>query len=59
MHLYDIEKGFFGGWGIVGGHTALGMGLAFAAKYRSEDRVTIDRCSGGFSHGLGLGFWSV
>lgn len=41
MHLYDIEKGFFGGWGIVGGHTALGMGLAFAAKYRSEDRVTI------------------
>jgi pyruvate dehydrogenase E1 component alpha subunit len=41
MHLYDIEKGFFGGWGIVGGHTALGMGLAFAAKYRGEDRVTL------------------
>jgi pyruvate dehydrogenase E1 component alpha subunit len=41
MHLYDIEKGFFGGWGIVGGHTPLGMGLAFAAKYRQEDRVTL------------------
>lgn len=41
MHLYDIEKGFFGGWGIVGGHSALGMGLAFAAKYRGEDRVTL------------------
>ncbi len=41
MHLYDIEKGFFGGWGIVGGHTPLGAGLAFAAKYRSEDRVTL------------------
>ncbi len=41
MHLYDIDKGFFGGWGIVGGHTALGMGLAFAAKYRKEDRVTL------------------
>ena len=41
MHLYDIEKGFFGGWGIVGGHTALGGGLAFAAKYRKEDRVTL------------------
>lgn len=41
MHLYDIEKGFFGGWGIVGAHTALGMGLAFAAKYRKEDRVTL------------------
>ncbi|MBX7133183.1 MAG: hypothetical protein K1X67_10950 [Fimbriimonadaceae bacterium] len=41
MHLYDIERGFFGGWGIVGGHTALGAGLAFGAKYRGEDRVTL------------------
>ena len=41
MHIYDIERGLFGGWGIVGGHTALGGGLAFAAKYRGEDRVTV------------------
>lgn len=41
MHLYDVEKGFYGGWGIVGGHTPLGLGLAFAAKYRKEDRVTL------------------
>lgn len=41
MHIYDIERGFFGGWGIVGGHIPLGAGLAFAAKYRQEDRVTI------------------
>ncbi|MCB0826408.1 MAG: pyruvate dehydrogenase (acetyl-transferring) E1 component subunit alpha [Armatimonadetes bacterium] len=41
MHIYDIEKGFFGGWGIVGGHNPLGAGLAFAAKYRGEDRVTL------------------
>jgi pyruvate dehydrogenase E1 component alpha subunit len=41
MHIYDIERGFFGGWGIVGGHTPLGAGLAFAAKYRREDRVTL------------------
>jgi pyruvate dehydrogenase E1 component alpha subunit len=41
MHIYDIENCFFGGWGIVGGHTPLGAGLAFAAKYRKEDRVTI------------------
>lgn len=41
MHIYDIEKNFFGGWGIVGGHTALATGLAFAAKYRDEDRVTV------------------
>lgn len=41
MHIYDIERGFFGGWGIVGGHNPLGAGLAFAAKYRGEDRVTL------------------
>jgi len=41
MHLYDIPNGFFGGWGIVGGHNPLGAGLAFAAKYRKEDRVTL------------------
>lgn len=41
MHVYDIERGFFGGWGIVGGHTPLGGGLAFAAKYRGEDRVAV------------------
>ena len=41
MHLYDLERQFYGGWGIVGGHTALGGGLAFAAKYRGEDRVTL------------------
>ncbi len=41
MHLYDVENALFGGWGIVGGHTALGAGLAFAAKYRGEDRVTL------------------
>ena len=41
MHIYDIERGFFGGWGIVGGHTPLGGGLGFAAKYRGEDRVTL------------------
>ncbi|MBL8086455.1 MAG: pyruvate dehydrogenase (acetyl-transferring) E1 component subunit alpha [Chthonomonas sp.] len=41
MHLYDIERHFYGGWGIVGGHIPLGAGLAFAAKYRQEDRVTL------------------
>lgn len=41
MHLYDIERRFWGGWGIVGGHTALGGGLAFASKYKGEDRVTL------------------
>jgi pyruvate dehydrogenase E1 component alpha subunit len=41
MHLYDRPHGFFGGWGIVGGHVPLGAGLAFASKYRKDDRVTL------------------
>jgi pyruvate dehydrogenase E1 component alpha subunit len=40
MHLYSREKNFYGGWGIVGGHTALGVGLAFASKYWNRDEVT-------------------
>lgn len=42
MHIYDPDKRFFGGWGIVGGHVPLGSGLAFAAKFREEDRVTLN-----------------
>jgi len=42
MHIFDPERGFYGGWGIVGGHIPLGAGLAFASKYREEDKVTLN-----------------
>ena len=42
MHIFDPDNGFFGGWGIVGGHIPLGAGLAFASKYRGEDRITLN-----------------
>jgi pyruvate dehydrogenase E1 component alpha subunit len=41
MHFFDVEKGFLGGHAIVGSHVALAAGVAFAIKYRSEDRVCI------------------
>ena len=41
MHFFDIEKGFLGGHAIVGSHIALAAGVAFAIKYRGEDRVCI------------------
>lgn len=41
MHIYDAARRFYGGWGIVGGHTPLGAGLAFAAKYRKEDNIAV------------------
>ena len=30
MHMFSVEKGFFGGHGIVGAQVSLGTGLAFA-----------------------------
>lgn len=40
MHLADVSKGFWGGYGIVGGHITLATGLALAAQYQNEPRVT-------------------
>jgi hypothetical protein len=33
MHLFDFEKHFYGGHGIVGASVPIGAGLAFADKY--------------------------
>src|SRR6516225_3182218 len=41
MHFFDAEKGFLGGHAIVGSHVPLAAGVAFASKYRSEDRVCL------------------
>ncbi|HYB10101.1 MAG TPA: pyruvate dehydrogenase (acetyl-transferring) E1 component subunit alpha [Alphaproteobacteria bacterium] len=41
MHMFSAEKNFFGGHGIVGAQVPIGAGLAFAYKYRSEDRVSL------------------
>jgi len=34
MHFFAPEKNYWGGHGIVGGQTALGLGLAYALKYK-------------------------
>jgi pyruvate dehydrogenase E1 component alpha subunit len=41
MHLFDVARGFYGGWGIVGGHIPLAVGAAYALRYRQEDRVCL------------------
>ena len=41
MHLFDAEKRFMGGHGIVGGHLPLATGLGFAIKYRGGDEVCV------------------
>jgi pyruvate dehydrogenase E1 component alpha subunit len=41
MHMFSVEKGFFGGHGIVGAQVSLGTGLAFAHRYRKNDHVSL------------------
>ncbi len=41
MHMFSVEKHFYGGHGIVGAPAPLGTGLAFANKYRGNDRVCL------------------
>ncbi|HEY9010489.1 MAG TPA: pyruvate dehydrogenase (acetyl-transferring) E1 component subunit alpha [Devosia sp.] len=41
MHMFSNEHRFYGGNGIVGAQVALGTGLAFAAKYKGENTVSL------------------
>ncbi|MGP0094564.1 MAG: pyruvate dehydrogenase (acetyl-transferring) E1 component subunit alpha [Xanthobacteraceae bacterium] len=41
MHMFSVEKGFYGGHGIVGAQVPLGTGLAFANRYRGNDNVSL------------------
>jgi pyruvate dehydrogenase E1 component alpha subunit len=41
MHMFSVEKNFFGGHGIVGAQVPLGTGLAFANRYRGNDNVSV------------------
>src|SRR5438552_194728 len=41
MHFFDRKNHMYGGHAIVGAHVPLAAGIAFAAKYRKEDRVTL------------------
>jgi len=40
MHLFDIANGFYGGYGIVGGHIPLGVGMAFGQAYQKTGGIT-------------------
>ena len=41
MHLFDVAHGFYGGYGIVGGHLTLATGAAYALRYRDTDRIVV------------------
>ena len=39
MHLFDVEHGFYGGWGVVGGHVPIGVGMGYALRYQETDQI--------------------
>jgi pyruvate dehydrogenase E1 component alpha subunit len=41
MHMFDKERGFMGGHGIVGAQVPLGAGIAFAEKYNKTGNLCI------------------
>jgi pyruvate dehydrogenase E1 component alpha subunit len=41
MHLFDVGRGFYGGYGIVGGHLPLATGAAYALRYHGTDRICL------------------
>jgi pyruvate dehydrogenase E1 component alpha subunit len=41
MHLFDRERNFLGGHGIVGAHIAVATGVGFAIKYRGGDQLCL------------------
>ncbi|MCL5996155.1 MAG: pyruvate dehydrogenase (acetyl-transferring) E1 component subunit alpha [Chloroflexi bacterium] len=41
MHLADVDKHFWGGYAIVGGHLPLAVGLAYANVHHKTDRIVM------------------
>ncbi len=45
MHMFDLERRFMGGYGVVGGNLPIAAGLALGSDYKRDDSVTV--CSFG------------
>ncbi len=41
MHLADVNRRFWGGYAVVGGHLPLATGLALAEQYKHTDSATL------------------
>jgi pyruvate dehydrogenase E1 component alpha subunit len=41
MHMFDADLRFMGGYGIVGGHLPLAVGIGYAIRYRESDEVVV------------------
>jgi pyruvate dehydrogenase E1 component alpha subunit len=41
MHMFDLQRRFMGGYGIVGGNLPIAAGIALSSDYRETDEVTL------------------
>ena len=55
MHIFDLERRFMGGYGIVGGNLPIAAGLALASDYRGDDAVTVCMFGDGASNSGNFG----
>ncbi len=42
MHLFDVSRGFWGGYAIVGAAMPIAVGLALASQYQNGSRVVLN-----------------
>src|SRR3954465_2611574 len=50
MHMFDLERRFMGGYGIVGGNLPLAAGFAMASDYLGRDEATLCQFGDGASN---------
>jgi pyruvate dehydrogenase E1 component alpha subunit len=55
MHIFDRERRFMGGYGIVGGNLPIAAGLALSAEYKGEDAATVCMFGDGASNAGNFG----
>jgi pyruvate dehydrogenase E1 component alpha subunit len=55
MHIFDAERRFMGGYGIVGGNLPIAAGLALSSDFKSEDAVTVCMFGDGASNAGNFG----
>jgi pyruvate dehydrogenase E1 component alpha subunit len=55
MHIFDLERRFMGGYGIVGGNLPIAVGLALASEYKGEEAVTVCMFGDGASNSGNFG----
>ena len=54
MHLLDTERGYYGGWGIVGGQLPLATGLALALVRQGKQQAVVCELGDG---AVNMGAW--